>query len=43
MNRREITDFATDNFPQRMPALTKPGRDVAILAGIQILCFLVLT
>ena len=46
MNRQEITEFSPSGSSMHtrgMAALLKPGRDVAMLASIQILCFLALT
>jgi len=46
MNRPQLTGLAVadDSLHTRgITAFLKPGRDVAILAGLQIICFLVLT
>lgn len=46
MNRQELAYFSPSGsslHTRGMAALLKPGRDVAMLAGIQILCFLALT
>jgi hypothetical protein len=46
MNRPEFTSFeATGGSPhaRRILAFLGPGRDVALLAGVQIVCFLALT
>jgi len=45
MNRSEVTPVVVHDSTreQQTSALTKSGRDVAILAGLQIACFLALT
>src|SRR5712692_6220920 len=46
MNRPKLTGLAAadDSLRTRgIPAFLKPGRDIAILAGVQIICFLALT
>ena len=46
MNRQELTVLAAaddSSCHRRVSGLLKPGRNVATLAGAQILCFLVLT
>ena len=46
MNRPELTALPTAGFPARlhwMALFQKPGRDVALLATTQLVCFLILT
>jgi hypothetical protein len=45
MNRRKLTSLAADDslHTRGMPMFVKPGVDIAILAGVQIICFLALT
>ena len=46
MNRRKLTSLAAgDDSPHTrgMPVFVKPGLDIAILAGVQVTCFLALT
>jgi hypothetical protein len=46
MNRRKLKSLtvADDSLDTRgMPVFLKPGIDIAILAGVQIICFLMLT
>lgn len=46
MNRQELTSFAPNrgsSHTRRLSTFLNPGRDIAVLAGVQILCFLALT
>ncbi len=46
MHRPDLTALPTAAAParfRRVPVLRKPGRDVAVVAALQILCFLILT